>query len=161
VLVVANLSRYAQVAELDLSEFRDATCRWRCSARWRFPPIGELPYMLTLTPHACFWLGAAAAGALPTAPPGEGHSLHDGPPPRSSNWTGRRRASSTNRTGSLLEGLLPSFLATRRWFGGKARTLRSAKIAEVVPTRVVESARHEARIVLVEVDFVEAARNGT
>ncbi|HEY3788438.1 MAG TPA: putative maltokinase, partial [Urbifossiella sp.] len=34
-----------------------------------------------------------------------------------------------------LERLLPGFLASRRWFGGKARTIRSAHIADVIPIR--------------------------
>ena len=56
VLVVANLSRFAQYVELDLSQLPRRRCRSSCSARRRFPPIGDLPYLLTLGPHAFYWL---------------------------------------------------------------------------------------------------------
>jgi hypothetical protein len=56
-LCVVNLSRSAQPVELDLPASRDA-CRWKCSAEPAFPPIGELPYLLTLPGHGtyCFRL---------------------------------------------------------------------------------------------------------
>lgn len=53
-LVVANLSRFTQCAELDLSEFRGQT-PVELFGQTRFPPIGELPYFLTLGPHAFHW----------------------------------------------------------------------------------------------------------
>ncbi|HSN55561.1 MAG TPA: maltose alpha-D-glucosyltransferase, partial [Candidatus Sulfomarinibacteraceae bacterium] len=49
ILAVANLSRFAQPVELDLSEFRG----WvpvEMFGRTEFPPIGDLPYFLTLGP---------------------------------------------------------------------------------------------------------------
>ncbi len=57
-LCVFNVSRSAQAVELDLSEFA-AACRssWRAAAA--FPPIGDLPYMLTLPPYGFFWFQLA------------------------------------------------------------------------------------------------------
>ena len=54
VLVVANLSRFVQYADLDLSalagqlpiEFFGGT---------RFPPLGKTPYFLSLAPHSFLW----------------------------------------------------------------------------------------------------------
>ena len=54
VLCVANLSRFAQYVELDLREYRDAV-PVEMIGRVEFPPIGELPYLLTLGPHNFFW----------------------------------------------------------------------------------------------------------
>ena len=58
ILCVNNLSRYAQAVELDLREY--AGCLpielWSEKA---FPPIGELPYLLTPGPHAVFWFRIA------------------------------------------------------------------------------------------------------
>ena len=31
-----------------------------------------------------------------------------------------------------LEGLLPEFLTSSRWFGGKAKTIRSAKFTDIL-----------------------------
>jgi maltose alpha-D-glucosyltransferase / alpha-amylase len=54
VLCVANLSRFAQYVELDLSRFRGRV-PVELIGRVQFPPIGDLPYLLTLGPHDFFW----------------------------------------------------------------------------------------------------------
>src|SRR5690606_16183719 len=54
VLVVANLARSVQYVELDLSEFEGCGPR-ELFGGTRFPPVGELPYLLTLGPHAIYW----------------------------------------------------------------------------------------------------------
>jgi len=53
-LCVVNLSRFAQFAEVDLSEFAGYT-PVELMGETRFPKIGSLPYLLTLGPHAFFW----------------------------------------------------------------------------------------------------------
>ncbi len=54
ILVVANLSRFSQVVELDLSKFLGYTPIETFSLN-KFPPIGELYYMLTLSPYDHYW----------------------------------------------------------------------------------------------------------
>ncbi|HEY2909336.1 MAG TPA: alpha-glucosidase C-terminal domain-containing protein, partial [Gemmataceae bacterium] len=54
ILVVANLSRFVQFAELDLHEYIDV-CPEEVFGRTLFPKIGEAPYVLTLGPHGFFW----------------------------------------------------------------------------------------------------------
>ena len=54
ILCVANLSRSAQATELDLSAFKDRI-PLEMLGRTRFPPIGELPYMITLAPYGFYW----------------------------------------------------------------------------------------------------------
>ena len=54
VLVVANLSRFTQFVELDLRQFKGRVPT-ELIGRTRFPPIGELPYLLTLAPRGFFW----------------------------------------------------------------------------------------------------------
>jgi maltose alpha-D-glucosyltransferase/alpha-amylase len=53
-LVVVNLSRFVQYAEIDLSEF-DGWQPIELIGENRFPRIGELPYFVTLGPHAFYW----------------------------------------------------------------------------------------------------------
>ncbi len=53
-LVVTNLSRFVQYAELDLSEFAGYQ-PVELIGEIRFPKIGELPYFVTLSPHAFYW----------------------------------------------------------------------------------------------------------
>ena len=54
VLCVANLSRYSQYVELDLSRFVGRV-PVEIMGRVRFPAIGELPYLLTFGPHGFYW----------------------------------------------------------------------------------------------------------
>ncbi len=61
-LCVVNLSRFVQYAELDLSEFNG----WQpveLIGEIRFPRIGELPYFVTLGPHAFYWFRLEHEGA--------------------------------------------------------------------------------------------------
>jgi maltose alpha-D-glucosyltransferase/alpha-amylase len=54
ILVVANLSRFVQPAELDLSAFKSLV-PVELFGRTEFPPIADAPYFLTLGPHAFYW----------------------------------------------------------------------------------------------------------
>src|SRR5262245_1547080 len=60
ILVVANLSRFVQYVQLDLSEFKGMVPQ-ELFGRTPFPPIGELPYLLTLGPHSFYWFALTAA----------------------------------------------------------------------------------------------------
>jgi len=61
VLCVASLSRFAQYVELDLARFRGRV-PVELIGRVHFPPIGELPYLLTLGPHDFFWFELTESG---------------------------------------------------------------------------------------------------
>ena len=54
ILCVANLSRFVQPVELDLSPFKGYT-PIELFGNVRFPPIGDLPYLLTMGPYQFFW----------------------------------------------------------------------------------------------------------
>jgi maltose alpha-D-glucosyltransferase/alpha-amylase len=54
VLCVYNLSRFAQPCELHLAAFEGCTPH-ELLGRVPFPPIGELPYFVTLAPYGWFW----------------------------------------------------------------------------------------------------------
>ena len=54
VLCVANLSRFAQPVELDLSRFEGMT-PVELNGHVHFPRIGTLPYLLTLSGHGFYW----------------------------------------------------------------------------------------------------------
>jgi maltose alpha-D-glucosyltransferase / alpha-amylase len=72
VLCVANLSRSPQPVELDLSDWRGRQ-PVELLGRSLFPPIGDLPYMLTLQGYSFFWFellpSAAETASLPPAGP--------------------------------------------------------------------------------------------
>jgi maltose alpha-D-glucosyltransferase/alpha-amylase len=55
VLCVANLSQTAQAVELDLSKYKGRVPVEMMGSN-AFPPIGDLPYFLTLSAHGFFWM---------------------------------------------------------------------------------------------------------
>ena len=60
ILCVNNLSRFPQPVELDLRRFMGVT-PVECMGGVTFPPIGELPYLLTLAGHGFYWFQLPAA----------------------------------------------------------------------------------------------------
>ncbi|WP_291991659.1 maltose alpha-D-glucosyltransferase [Candidatus Accumulibacter sp. ACC003] len=64
ILCVANVSRSAQPVELDLASFKGRV-PVEMTGRNAFPPLGELPYMLTLPGHAFYWFRLSTDTAAP------------------------------------------------------------------------------------------------
>lgn len=54
ILIMVNLSRYAQPAEVDLAAFKGYT-PVDIYSKNKFPVIKETPYFFTPGPHACYW----------------------------------------------------------------------------------------------------------
>jgi len=69
VLVVANLSRYAQSVSLDLAAFKDFV-PVEVFGQARFPGISDQPYALSLSPHSAFWFLLAPKSATAKKPLG-------------------------------------------------------------------------------------------
>ena len=65
ILVVANLSRHAQFVELGLQEFAGSHLV-ELLGHNEFPAIGELPYLLTLSPYGFYWFVVESADAEDT-----------------------------------------------------------------------------------------------
>ena len=125
ILVVANLSRFVQYAELDLSRFQGMK-PVEMFGGGDFPPVGDKPYFLTLGPHAFYWFSmepVRSESLLPEGQQGDVPELVAG-----RGWTDLLAPASR----AQLEAILPAYLKTRRWFGGKARRLKSATIAETI-----------------------------
>jgi maltose alpha-D-glucosyltransferase/alpha-amylase len=62
ILCIVNLSRYVQCCELDLSEYKDYR-PVELIGETPFPLIGDLPYFITLGPHAFYWFRLEAPTA--------------------------------------------------------------------------------------------------
>jgi maltose alpha-D-glucosyltransferase / alpha-amylase len=152
ILVVANLSRTAQPVELDL-----AACGGRVPVemfgRVAFPPIGDRPYTLALGPYGFYWFqlqteaDEVAARLAPVATErvevlptltvrGEWQSLfHDA-------------------REELERAVLPGYLRSQRWFGGKAREVSAVRVADHGPLPV-----GTAFLVLLDVEFAGGRRD--
>src|SRR5580693_9039399 len=120
ILCVFNLSRHVQCVELDLSEFRGAV-PVELSGNQEFPPIGDLPYFITLGSHGFFWFSLEC----------EPEELLAGRPSFavSGPWTSLFESPASQDFESWLE----TYMSGRRWFGQKTRTITSASIVESVP----------------------------
>jgi len=141
VLVVANLSRLPQYVELELGQF-DGLVPVEMFSNVRFPPIGKGPYVLTLSPHAFFWFNF-------TQPPAP--STGDGPA-RLDAHGGAWQAVLAREGDSEVTAALLRFLSRRRWFRGKARSVKDLRFTE----RVALGGDSDPHVLaLVTVDYVE------
>jgi maltose alpha-D-glucosyltransferase / alpha-amylase len=145
VLVLANLSRFVQGVELDLSAYKGLV-PVELFGRTEFPVVGEAPYFVTLGPHAFYWF-ALEPQRLPTAvlqPQEVRLPMLQIAGPLENLFMGENKVA--------LEAILPAYLSDRRWFGGKARKMKSAQVLEAIPLYAEPS---EAYITLLQVDYVE------
>lgn len=117
ILCVANLSRSAQAVELDLSAYRSRV-PVELIGRSPFPPIGELPYMLTLPGYGFYWFLLASEAELP-----DWHLSTPETLPEFLTLTIRRGNVDDIFKGrearQLTTSVLPEFLQRQRWFGAK------------------------------------------
>lgn len=129
ILCVANLSRSAQAVELDLSQHRTKV-PIELTGRTPFPPIGDLPYMLTLPAYAFYWFVLAGPEEAP-----KWHEPIPEPLPDFITLTsrnGRIDGALYGRERVQLEmGTLPQFLPLQRWFAAKDERIESVSLKPV------------------------------
>ena len=130
ILVVANLSRFVQYTYLDLSAFAGMTPIEMFSGN-ELPPISEQPYFLTVGPHSFYWFSLENRAAVPDLRA----SLPQVPVV---TINGPLASFVTDGNAAPLEGALLAYLKNQRWFGGKARSIRSAEISEIVRLPTIE-----------------------
>ena len=128
ILVVANLSRFAQAVELDLHKYNGHTLV-EMFGRTEFPAISDQFYPLTLGPNSFFWfaLEQRAVPVTVSAPTIEAKQANIptvSVPALADLWQANARAA--------VAAVLPLFLASRRWFRAKERRFRSLEISEVI-----------------------------
>src|SRR3954465_1073912 len=124
-LCVANLSRSAQAAEIDLSPWRGRV-PLEMLGRTNFPPIGDQPYNVTLAPYGFFWFRLCEQDGAPAPrevmPELETLVVTDG-------WQSLLQG----RARSVLEhDVLPAYLAGRRWFAERGRRSISTKLSGAI-----------------------------
>jgi maltose alpha-D-glucosyltransferase/alpha-amylase len=144
ILVVANLSRFPQHVELDLSAAKGQT-PVEIFGRAEFPPVGDQPYLLTLGALGVFWLSleskqahqesiqaAMTPSGLPLIVVESWDQVFEG------------------RSLTVLLRRMPAFLKTRRWFQGKDRAIRSIDILDTIPVPDTT-----AQILVGQIQYVE------
>ncbi|WP_421988360.1 maltose alpha-D-glucosyltransferase [Roseococcus sp.] len=152
ILCVCNLSRTAQAVELDLSVFAGRVPVELVGGS-SFPPIGQLPYLLTLPPYGFYWFLLATQAALP--------SWHmPSPEPLSELLTLVLRKSLSEVLApvplkTIEVDILPHYLARRRWFAGKDAVPQARLVFQEIMT-----GRDGAEVLLAEVEANDATGLG-
>ncbi len=141
VLCVANLSRFAQPVDLDLSKL-EGMIPVEMLGYVEFPAVDRHPYRLTLAPYSFFWLelqrkpeSAEASEIL------EEHSPLD----LATGWDSLLEGRSRERLETVD---IPEYLPKQRWFAGKSRHIEATRIADSAKLETSNSA-----LALVEVRF--------
>lgn len=146
-LVVANLSRFVQPVQLDLSAF-DKMVPVELFGRTDFPAITDKPYLVTMGPHAFYWFSLenkqAEVSATPAKGPLAARSLTVG-----NEWSDVFKG----RPKTALEALLPDYVRAQRWFGGKAKEIKSLTLKEATP--VPAEGKELGYLALLLVDYVQ------
>jgi maltose alpha-D-glucosyltransferase/alpha-amylase len=129
ILCVANVSRTPQAVELDLSEFAGRV-PIELNGGSLFPPIGQLTYLLTLSPYGFYWFILTTQNDAPSW-----HTPAPEPMPDYVTFVLRDRLDKALEAAApvLERETLPPYLQKRRWFGAKDKKLQSSRIAYTAP----------------------------
>jgi len=139
ILCVVNLSRMAQPVELDLAAYKGRV-PVELLGRTAFPPIGELPYLLTLKGYGYYSFRLAtdvevpywheerlARPELPVLVMIEGWLTFSG---GKAGASAVRRAMSSKTREQLQHEVLSPYLSNKRWFAAKGRKIERIELTE-------------------------------
>jgi len=139
ILCVANLSRSAQPVELNLAEFKGRV-PVEMLGRTTFPPIGDLPYLLTLSGYGFYWFKLTTDAEAPSW-----HEqimsiderpvvvLFDGWSSLFRDRVVPWRIGMAEKTRQQFEtDTLPRFIETQRWYASKGTPIERARIVDHV-----------------------------
>ncbi len=145
ILVIANLSRFTQYAELDLQQWKGLV-PIEAFGHTRFPQIGDAPYLITLGPHSFFWF------VLQSPELELGALQGDAEPPPTFRVEGRWQNLFEGPGKASFEQLLLRQLPKQRWFGGKSRPLKGVEVFDTIPLGDTDEA---GCLLLARVEYVE------
>jgi len=144
IVVVVNLSRFAQSVELDLSRFAGCV-PMEVFSRNLFRPIKKSPYVVTLGPHAHYWFALQAQTDGRRASRKRVVPMIDAPADLQTLLADGQRD-------QIEREILPNYIQTCRWFGSKARTLRHLRVIEQT---AISSGADAARLWFLEVSYLD------
>ncbi|MEO7547640.1 MAG: maltose alpha-D-glucosyltransferase [Ramlibacter sp.] len=137
ILSVFNLSRAAQPVELDLSAFK-GRIPVEMLGRTSFPPIGELPYLLTLPSYGFYWFRLAVDAEMPSWHQ-EGVAVQERPTlVLFDGWTSFFRDRVMPWRIGMVERMrtqfetdtLPRHIEIQRWYAAKGTPIARARVLE-------------------------------
>lgn len=122
ILVVANLSKFSQSVELELAQFQGVQ-PVEIFSQNKFFEIGEAPYKFTIGPYGYFWFLMEQSEELDDLPKERSipEVVSDVP------WGDFFENYSTKRR--FEKKVLPAYLQSCRWFGGKSKKIVSLEVS--------------------------------
>jgi maltose alpha-D-glucosyltransferase/alpha-amylase len=126
VLVVANLSRFAQCVELELAGFQGSV-PVEVFGRAKFPPITEDPYLLSLGPHAFYWFHLQ-----PRETTQESLNVSTAPQELPMVQVGPAEDVFSEDTLQKLQHIIPPMLRSRPWFLGRRRYITRLSLQNIL-----------------------------
>jgi maltose alpha-D-glucosyltransferase/alpha-amylase len=141
-LVVVNLSRFAQVARLDLSRYAGLAPEEVFSHNI-YPVIRKEPYILTLGVHDYYWFLLRSTREQMIESELPRLSLKSGVP-----W----ESVLLGKAGERFVDLLAEYLPRCRWFRSKARLVSQVELVDRLP---VGAGARTSRLVLLKVSYTE------
>jgi maltose alpha-D-glucosyltransferase/alpha-amylase len=155
ILCVANLSRTVQPIELDLGRFKGMT-PVEMLGLTEFPTIADRPYFLTLPGYAFYWFRLQQSPSSITARVAHEAMARAGEAPALFVGAAWDTLLDGNVRTLLERDLLVAFLQRQRWFGGKARGIRSARF---VDWGLLRRGAQPLFLTIVEVQYDDGARD--
>jgi maltose alpha-D-glucosyltransferase/alpha-amylase len=160
ILCVANLSRSAQPAELNLAAYKGRV-PVEMLGKTTFPPIGELPYFLTLAGYGFYWFKLSTDATAPAwheqvVPVDERPTLvlFDGWLSLFRERVVPWRIGMAEKTRLQFEtDTLPRYIETQRWYSAKGTAIDRARIGEQV---VWQEAKLTWLLAMVDLDTAAA-----
>ena len=143
ILVVINLSRFAQVVKLNLGEFSRYTPQEIFSQNI-FPVIEESPYIITMGAYGHYWFQLEREKDFE-------EELDDSTLPEISVKKHWQEVLEGDSKAFLEKKILTKYLKNCRWYGGKARQLKSIIINENISIPVDEDF---ASMLILQVNYV-------
>jgi len=157
-LCVANLSRSAQPVELNLSSYKGRVLV-EMLGRTTFPPVGELPYLLTISGYGFYWFRLSSDAEVPSW-----HEqivsvderpvlvLFDGWSSLFRDRVVPWRIGMAEKSRLQLEtDTLPRYIETQRWYPFKGTSIERARVMESV---LWQEGNQSWLIAMVELDGV-------
>jgi maltose alpha-D-glucosyltransferase/alpha-amylase len=141
ILVMANLSRFAQSVHLPVSDTYQGMVPVELFSKTSFPVFGKHPYHMVIGPHAFYWFAlepeeklieeaekrtkhrlaeVGPNGDLPVIPVAEGLENLLVP------------TMARGRAPEQFETILPDYIQKQRWFGGKEAGIRNVELEDAV-----------------------------
>ena len=141
ILVLANLSRFPQAAELEL-EAHDGSTPVEMFSHNKFPRITDRPYLFTMGPHGYYWFILKKEKEY-------SDDVMQQPQIKVNQWS----SLFSDKTLQKLERkILPNYIKDCRWYGSKSRIIKTVQVKETIDVRHNNS---ESKWLILDLQYTE------